>query len=270
MTPALGLGSKQVRSDDAVDAVARVGLSAYGVVHLLVAVLAVRLALGNGGGSASQKGALAELARQPFGLVMVWAVSVGLFCLALWRAEQAAVGYADADGAERVRKRATAALKAVIYVALGVSGIKIALGSGSSGKGSDGWTAQLMDLPGGQVLVVLVGLAVVGAGGYLAYLGITGEAKDKLDAEGRSGDTGRAFVVFGTVGYVAKGVSIALVGGLFVYAGVTHDPDKSGGLDQALHTVLREPFGVVLLLLIAAGLACYGVFCLARARHLDR
>ena len=55
-----------------------------------------------------------------------------------------------------------------------------------------------------------------------------------------------------------------------MYAGITHEPGKSGGLDAALQKVLEQPFGQVLLIAIGVGIACYGLFCFARARHLDR
>jgi type IV secretory pathway VirB2 component (pilin) len=76
--------------------------------------------------------------------------------------------------------------------------------------------------------------------------------------------------MLGKVGYISKGVAFVIVGGLFVAAGVTHEPKKSGGLDDALRTVLQQPFGPFLLILIAAGIACYGLFCFARARHLAK
>ena len=68
----------------------------------------------------------------------------------------------------------------------------------------------------------------------------------------------------------AKGIAIAIVGGLFIYAAITHEPQKSGGLDQALRTVLEQPFGPFLLGVIAVGIICYGLFCFARARHLSK
>ena len=61
-----------------------------------------------------------------------------------------------------------------------------------------------------------------------------------------------------------------VIGGLFVYAAVTHDAQKSAGLDQALQKIVQQPFGQILLALVAVGIACYGVFAFARARHLDR
>ena len=63
---------------------------------------------------------------------------------------------------------------------------------------------------------------------------------------------------------------LAIVGGLFCYAAITHNAKKSGGLDQALQTVLEQPFGQAMLVAIALGIAAYGVFCFARAKHLSR
>jgi hypothetical protein len=77
-------------------------------------------------------------------------------------------------------------------------------------------------------------------------------------------------VLLGTAGYLSKGVAFALVGLLFVWAAWTHDPQKSGGLDQALHKVLEQPLGAPVLLAIAVGIACFGLFCFAWARHLRR
>jgi type IV secretory pathway VirB2 component (pilin) len=93
---------------------------------------------------------------------------------------------------------------------------------------------------------------------------------ENLDARGTMGDTGTAYRWVGKVGYIAKGIAFMVIGGLFVAAGVTHDPQKSGGLDDALRTVVQQPFGPFLLILIAVGIACYGFFCFARARHLSK
>ena len=77
-------------------------------------------------------------------------------------------------------------------------------------------------------------------------------------------------LLLGKIGYVAKGIAFVMVGGLFVYAAADHRPKRSGGLDGALARLLDQPYGSWLLLAMAAGLACYGLFQLARARHLSR
>jgi hypothetical protein len=255
---------------DWIDWVARAGLVAYGVVYVLIGWLALQLAWGDRSGKPSSSGALRELAQQPFGGVLIWIVSIGMFLLALWQLIEAGFGHRDEDGKKRIAKRLASAGKAIVYIVIGYSGVKIAIGSGSSGKGEETFTAKLMNLPAGQVLVAVVGLAIIGFGIFQLYRAWTEGFADKLDGEGRRGKSGTAYIAFGKAGYTARGVAFAIVGGLFVYAAVTHDAKKSGGLDQALFEVLDQPFGPVLLTLVAVGLVCFGLFTFAQARHLSR
>jgi hypothetical protein len=127
-----------------------------------------------------------------------------------------------------------------------------------------------MGWAGGQWLVAAAGLVIVGIGIGLVYRGWTEKFAKDLDTEGLLGMSGAAYLVLGRVGYVAKGIAIGAVGGLFVYAGVTHDSSKGGGLDQALQEVLQAPAGPYLLVAIALGLACFGLLCFVMVRHLDR
>ena len=111
-----------------IDHAARIGLIAYGVVHLVIAWLAVQLALGDREGSADSQGAIQQLDEQPFGQALVWAVAIGMFLLALWQFLEALFGYRDEEGFTQVRKRVTAAGKAVVYVVIGVSAVRSATG----------------------------------------------------------------------------------------------------------------------------------------------
>jgi hypothetical protein len=263
------VGAEADRSDW-LDRAVRLGFVAYGFVHLMIAWVAVQLALGRSNGSPSAKGALAQLADEPFGHVLIWAVAVGLFLLVAWRILEVVGGHRDADGADRVRARLVSAGKAVIYGGIGVSAVRVATGSGGSSKGSRTMTARVLDWPAGEWIVGLVGLGILAYGAGLVWRGCTDGFLENLDGEGRSGDSGTAYTWLGRAGYVSKGVAIGIVGGLFCYAAINHDPRKTGGLDQALREVLDQPFGPVLLLVIAAGIGCYGLFCFARARHLSR
>jgi hypothetical protein len=249
----------------------RAGLVAYGVVHLLVGWLALQLAFGDKEDQASNSGALHYLAQQPMGGVLVWLIAVGMFLLVVWRLLEFAFGYPEeSDDTKRWRKRATSLGKAVIYGAIGWSAVKTATGDGGGKGGTDSTTATIMQWPGGQLIVGAIGLAIIAYGISLVVRGWTEKFRENLDAQGQSGQDGSAYVLLGKVGYISKGVAIAIVGGLFGYAAVTHDAKKSGGLDQALQTVLEQPFGQVLLVAIGAGIAAYGLFCFARAKHLSR
>lgn len=261
---------REIERSDWLDHAVRVGLVAYGVVHLLIGWMAIQLALGDHSEKASAQGALHELVQQPLGRTMVWAVAVGMVLLVVWRVLEAAFGHRDEDGAAQLRQRVGAGLKIAIYATLGATAVRVATGSGSSGEGSQGPTAKLMNLPGGQVLVVAVGLAVIGYAAAVAWRGWKEKFAEHLETEGKVGYSGAAYLLLGKVGYLAKGLSLGLVGALFVAAGVTHEADKSGGLDKGLSAVLAQPFGPYLLIAIGLGIGCYGLFCFARARHLDR
>jgi hypothetical protein len=260
---------RRLDDSDLLDHLVRFGLVANGLVYLLVGWLALQLAFGDAANASSQ-GALHTLARQPFGVVLVWAVAVGLFVLVLWRVLEALGGHRDEEGGTRLRKRLVSAGKALVYAVLGVSAVQVATSSGSSSGGATSTTATLMDLPAGQWLVAAAGLGIVAYGAALVVTGWTEKFRKRLDSEGTSGTAGRVHLLMGKVGYSAKGIAFAVIGGFVTYAGITHDARKSTGLDQALGKVLHQPFGPVLLTAIAVGIVCFGLFCFARARHLAR
>lgn len=258
----------EVQHSKTLDRGIRFGMVAYGVVHLVVAWLAVQLALGQHQQNASQKGAMQTLAKQSFGPLLLWLIAIGMFLLVIWRVVEVFTGHQEYRGGKRWRRRAASALKAIIYGYIGYLALRYAVGSGSSSSSSS-YTKTLMNQPYGRWVVGLVGAAIVAYGVSYARRGWTEKFLENLDARGTLGDTGTAYRWIGKVGYIAKGIAFCVVGGLFVAAAYTHHAKKSGGLDQALHTVLQQPLGPVLLILIAAGIACYGLFCFARARHLS-
>ncbi len=264
------LTGQRAHQSDWMDHAVRVGLLSYGVVHLILAWLSIRLAFGDGGGSASSQGALHQLAQNTPGLISLYVVAAGFVALVVWQGMEAIWGHRDEDGGKRVFKRLTSAGKVLLYASLALTALKTATGSSSSGGGTDGVTATLMDAPFGVFLVGAVGVAILVVAGCLVHHGWNEKFRSKLEADGKTGKDGRTYVLLGKVGYLSKGLALAVVGVLFLYAAITHDPQKSGGLDQALHKVLQQPFGAPVLVVIAIGFACYGVFCFAWARHLDR
>ena len=262
--------SSKAEDSDLLDHAVRLGLVSYGVVHLLIAWLALNIVFGERSGKASNTGALHELAQSGLGRTSLYVVAAGFAALVVWQGMEALVGHRDEDGAKRLWKRVVSAVKVGIYVAIGWSALDMAMGSSGKGGGTDTWTSKLMSMPAGPWLVALVGGIVAGVGVALVWRGWKEKFRSKLDVDGRTGRDGRAYVLFGKAGYIAKGFALMIVGGLFLYAAWTHDPKKSGGLDQALSKLLEQPFGAPMLVAVAVGIGCYGLFCFAWARHLDR
>lgn len=262
--------SRKAEDSDLLDHAVRVGLVSYGIQHLLIAWLAMNLVFGDRSGQASNSGALHQLAGSGLGQTSLYVVAAGFVALIVWQGIEAAIGHHDEDGAKRHWKRFVSAVKVGIYATLGVSALKVATGSSSKGSSTDTWTARLMSAPGGVILVALVGAIVVGVGVALMWRGWTEKFASKLDSKGKSGKDGSAYLLFGKAGYLAKGFALGLIGALFLYAALTHDPDKSAGLDRALSQLLEQPFGGPMVAAVAVGIAGYGLFCFAWARHLDR
>jgi hypothetical protein len=73
-------------------------------------------------------------------------------------------------------------------------------------------------------------------------------------------------VRFGRAGYLSRAVVTAIIGFLVVLAAVRFDPAKARGLDLALRELADKPFGRPLLLLVALGLACFGIYSLVEAK----
>lgn len=244
----------------------RVGLVAYGVVHLLVGWLALQLALHDPSGAASQQGAMHELAQKSYGGLLLWAVGVGLFLLAGWQVIEAVAGHRNHDNPQRLLQRLFSAGRAVVYAALGYSALRTAVGSNASAP-KDRLTARVMDLPFGQLLVGAIGVGIIAIGVGLAWQFVSRSFLDSLGYDATAGRWATPLIGVALVGFVAKGVAFALVGGLFVWAAYTYDPKKAGGLDAALHTLQGETLGSWLLGVIGVGIACFGLYCFAWARY---
>lgn len=255
---------REVADSKTFDVLVTVGLIAYGVVHLLVAWIALQVAWGGDNQEASQRGAMQEMGSTGIGRVLLWVTAVGLFALVLWQLFEAIAGHRDQrEDRKRLIKRLGSAGKAVIYGLLGVSAVSTATGSSSSGESSEKTlTASLMTSGAGRVLVIAIGVGVVVAGARLAYRGLKKKFAKELE-----GSVSRGVIRLGQVGFIAKGVALAIVGVLFVVAAITFDPDKAGGLDTALRTLRAQPFGAVLLTLMALGIASFGAYCFAWSRH---
>jgi hypothetical protein len=269
--------AREAGDSDGLEHLARVGLLAYGLVHLLVAWLALQLAwFGGSGKSADQSGAMSTLAESPVGKPLLWLIAVGLVALAVWQAAEVLrrrSGW-SASGKTRtkaLRKSGSALIKAAVYVALAVLAIKFAVGSGqSSSQQQQNTTAGVLGWPGGQFLVGVAGLVLIGVGVWHVRKGLTKKFLKQIDTSDASPGALKVVTRLGQVGFPGKGVALALVGGLLGYAAITFDPSKAQGLDGAMRTILEAPFGRFLLTLVAIGIAAFGAFLFARARYPER
>jgi hypothetical protein len=281
-TPRTTTGEAQeAGNSDTLENLARVGLLAYGVVHLLVAWLALQLAwFGGNGKTADQSGAMSTLADSPVGKPLLWVIAFGFVALAAWQAAEVlrwrGQWSASGSGSSKARAKALqnsgkALSKTVVYVVLAVLAIKFALGSGkSSSQQQEKTTAGVFGWPAGRWLVGAVGLVLIGVGIYHVYKGVTKRFLKEIDISDASASALRLVTRLGQVGFPGKGVALAGVGVLLLWAAITFDPSKARGLDGAMHAILDLPFGQILLTVVALGIAAFGAYLFARARYPER
>lgn len=260
---------RRVAKGSVTEGAARAGLTARGVIHLLVGVLALRIAFGDGTRQADRSGALAALGDEPFGAVLLWALGIGLCGMAVWQLSEAVWGATGPDG-HKPRKRLAALVSCVFYVCVAWSVLCSAAGSGGGSRSSDAQsrdlTARAMDMPAGRWMVGAAGIGIVVAGVWIGVQALRRRYHDELERGAMSPRTRHLVDVTGLGGGVARALVFAVAGVFVVRAAVEHRPERTKGLDDTLRSFADTPFGPWLLALVAAGFVLFGLFSFALAR----
>jgi uncharacterized protein DUF1206 len=269
--------AREVTDHPVLEHLARVGLVAYGVLHVLIGWLAIRIAwsVRPSQEDADQTGALQAVADTPGGKVLLWVIGLGMLALALWQAGEVLrwwTGLLRPDHRLRVAVVCVkCAAKAVVYAVLGGTALFFAAGlEYEADERFQDLTDEALEIPGGAALVVVVGVGVAAVGLYTLVRGFTGGFMRDVDLDAAPDRWEPLIERIGSVGYVAKGIAFALSGGLLVYAAAAHDVSTATGLDGAMNAIGAAPAGRWLLTAVAAGFAAFGVYALARARYPDR
>lgn len=258
----------QQSANTGIEALMRAGYAARGVVYLIVGGIAFFAAV-NGGEAEGSTGALAFLVRQPFGMALLSIVAAGLFAYTAWRFVDGVMDLEnEGDNAEGYASRAGQLLSGATHAVLGVTAVSIILNGADSqndgGRNSaESWTAMLIDNPLGRAVILAAGAVTVGVGIYLFIKAYKAAYKSKI----RQTETTQKLAPVIRFGLVAHGVVLLIIGGLITWAGLTHDPDKAAGLEEALRILETQTFGRTLLGLAGAGLAGFAVYCFVMARY---
>ncbi len=250
---------------------ARAGLAARGLIYVVVAILALKVATGHNETEADKKGAMQAVVRQPFGRLLVLLVAVGFGGYALWRFVEAAVGRpGEQDDHEARLKRLGYAARGVLYASLAASAVELFLWAGKAATSQhteSDWTARVLQWPGGTWLVQAVGLGLIGGGLYVGWRGLAGKFRKSLKSVEQGQVERRWIRAAGTVGMVARMLVFVMIGVFLITAARQHDPGQAVGIDGALKRLAGHAYGPALLVLVAFGLGVYGLYSLAEARY---
>jgi Domain of Unknown Function (DUF1206) len=250
------------------DRLARAGLLARGVFYVVLAFLVGRIAVlgGQGGKQADTNGALQLVSQTVAGKVAVGAAGVGLVGFGAMRLTAGWLDL-DADRSDRV----ITMLQGLLYLGLAYIPASFLFGDHSTGTEHQQHSnaARLLGFPGGQELVVIAGLVVIGMLGWQIRTAVTGDYEDTMQLADASLVMKRVVHVVGRLGIVARALVFMPVGAFLVVAGIQYDPDHADGLDGELLALSHHAWGLAVISVAALGLVVFAAYTFLEARYRD-
>ncbi len=263
------LGAKAEDAGERFAILGRAGWVAKGLVYLLVGVLFVRIALGSSeSDEANQAGAVEKIAEQPLGRLLLVALGTGLLLYAIWRLFTVVLP-GDWSGKALV-DRVGYLVSAAIYSSLLVTIVDVIRRASSDpdereDRMIEGLVTDVLSVTAGRTMVIIAGLIVVGIGVVFCRKGLTRSFRDQMS--GGDGLEGTLIDRLGTIGWIARGVSMGIIGAFLVRAAWTFDPNDAAGLDDSIRQLAENPFGAALSAAVGFGFIAYGLFAALSARH---
>lgn len=260
---------KQAATSPLLELLERLGYLVRGALYAVMGLLALGIALGIAGGQTTDlSGSLLFLVANPFGKLVLVVVAVGLAAYSLWGFVRAIYDPlhrgSDTSG---YAARLGFVTSAVSYAAIVFLALKLLAGSGApSGDSTQKTIAAVLTHPAGGGLTILIGLIAIaiGLGQFLeAYQ--ANFAKDLKGAEMTQSERTWA-IRFGRFGMFARGVTFLVIGWFVVQAGIHHDPAQAQGFGGAFVFLLAQPFGRIVLGIVALGFVALGLHSFACAR----
>ena len=259
---------KRAAANPLLELLERLGYVVRGALYGVMGLLALGIALGVGGKTTDLSGSLVFLVSNPFGKLILVVVAVGLAAYSLWGFTRAIYDPLhrgkDAGG---YAARLGFVTSAVSYAAIVVLALQILMGSGGpSGDSTQKTIATILTHPGGGPLTAIIGLVAIaiGLGQFLEAYRAT--FKEDLKDAAMTATERDVAIGLGRFGMAARGVIFLVIGWFLVQAGLHHDAGQVQGFGGAFLFLLGQPFGRIVLGVVALGFVALGLHSLACAR----
>jgi hypothetical protein len=264
-----GTAVKSAASNPWIELLERAGYVVRGVLYAVMGTLALGLAVGFGGKATDQSGTMVTLAGGPAGRALLLAFAVGLAAYSFWGFVRAIFDplHRGGDPAGMV-ERLGFVWSGIAYGGLALFALGLFAGSSTPAThdGTQATITKVLAYPAGELAVIVIGAVsiCVGLWQFLeAY-----RAKFKHDFKrGEMTESQKKLVdALGRLGMVARGVTFALVGWFVLQGGVHRDPGRVKGYGGAFVFLLNQPYGHLLLGIVAIGFIALGLHSFAAAR----
>jgi hypothetical protein len=247
----------------------RVGYVARGVLYIVMGLLALGIVLGVGGGKATDlSGSLVFLIGNPFGKLVLIVMIIGILAYSLWGFVRAIYDPLhrgrDASG---IMARVGFVSSAVSYAAIALFALQILAGAGvTSGDSTQKYVTSILAHPLGGWITIVIGVVTLGIGiGQFVEAYRATFKQDLKGAEMTKSEKDIA-VGLGRFGMFARGVTFLVIGWFLIQAGVHNDAGQVHGFGGAFLFLMAQPYGHLLLGVVALGFVALGLHSLACAR----
>jgi len=265
-----GVGGAVAKAADSplLEAMTRLGYGVRGLIYIIIGLLAVQAALGKGGALATPQEAIAAIGKQQSGLILLWVILAGIISYSIWGVIRAVLDpLHKGNELKGMLTRAGFIASALGYAFLAFSTYGYITGNSQTANGSQPQTfiASIMSMPFGRWAIGILGLTVFAAGLYQVYLGFTAGFDKQFQTYALTSKETKLTTQVGRFGTSARGVVFAVIGGLIGLAAYQANPSQPIGMDAALETLLKQPYGIWLLGVIAVGLMAFGFYSMLSA-----
>jgi hypothetical protein len=251
------------------EALERLGYGVRGLIYITMGLLALNVTLGKGGAPTDQQGAIAAIGRQPAGMVLLWVVLLGLVSYSLWGVIRAVLDpLHKGHDLKGLLARAGFLFSAASYALLILPTYGFITGAGrtaQNGAQTQQSMASIMSTPWGPWAIGIIGLAVIAGGLYQIYQGFNNSFDKQLKTYAMTAQQVKWATQLGRFGTAARGFVFALVGGSLCVAAYQSNSSQAVGIDAALTALMRQPYGIWLVGIVAVGLMAFGVYSMLSA-----
>ena len=260
---------KQAAGNSQLELLERLGYVVRGLLYAVMGILVLRIAVGIGGGQATDlSGSMVFLIGNPFGKLVLIVVIVGLAAYSVWGFIRAIYDPLHrGSNASGYMARLGFVSSALSYLAIVVFALQILAGSSTAtGDSTQKTIASVLTHPAGGWLTILIGLIAIGVavGQFIESYRAT-FARDLKGAEMSASERNIA-VKLGRFGMFARGVTFLVIGWFLIQAGMHNDASQAQGFGGAFLFLLNQPFGHILVGVIALGFIALGLHSFACAR----
>ena len=255
-----------------VEGLARFGYATRGLIYFVIGLLTILLAFGYGTKTTDQQGAIAMIGKQPFGALLLWLVLIGLVCYSLWGLIRAIFNpLHKAHDIKGFTLRVGYLVSGVAYATLVLP--TYALISGGSQPAQNGvqqgqiqkFVAAVLAIPFGKWLVGIIGIIVILIGLYQFIQGFMPAFERQIILVNLTPVQVKTVNLLGRFGTVSRAIVFSLIGIFLVAAAYMSNSTLAKGFDNAMTSILQQPFGRWIMGIIALGLISLGLYSLCVA-----